>query len=40
MGCLHGKQVLVGAFESALPCPAATAVNLPRNSAALNQFLP
>jgi hypothetical protein len=40
MGCLHGKQVLVGAFEGALPCPAATAVNLPRNSAALNQFLP
>jgi hypothetical protein len=40
MGCLHGKQVLVGAFEGALPCPVATAVNLPRNSAKLHQFLP
>jgi len=40
MACLQGKQVLVGAFAAALPCPVATAVNLPRNSAALNQFLP
>jgi len=40
MGCLHAKQVLVGAFEGALPCPVATAVNLPRNSTLLSQFLP
>jgi hypothetical protein len=40
MGCLHGAQVLVGAFGGALPCPVATSVNLERNSTALGQFLP